>query len=85
MNRIDKLLIQARDAVRGGLELTHGLITHSGHSWMAEAYLCDGIPGHAPTVKRATYAAVGAAVAFIHAVANEYPNSKDVPVIVDDI
>lgn len=85
MNRIDKLLILAKAAARGGMELSHALITGSGHSWTAEAFLSDGVPGHAPTTKRATYATEGAAVEYIRAVAKEYPNSKDVPIIVDDV
>lgn len=85
MNRIDKLLIQAKRAVRPGLELTVALIERNGDSWAAQAHLWDGTPGHTPTIKRATYATLEAAVEHIRAMSLEYPNSRDVPIIIDDL
>lgn len=85
MNRIDKLILQARNAVRPGPELTVALIERNGDSWAAQAHLLDGTPGHTPTVKRATYATLVTAVEHIRALAEQYPNSKDVPVIIDDL
>ena len=85
MNRIDKLILQARNAVRPGLELTVALIERNGDSWTAQAHLWDGTLGHTPTIKRATYATLEAAVEHIHTMSMEYPNSKDVPIIIDDL
>ena len=85
MNRIDRLIIKARAAARHGVELLPSLIEHRGDSWTAAVYLGDGIPGHAVTVKRATYATEAAAVAYIRAAAEEYPNSRDVVIIIDDL
>lgn len=82
MNRIDKLLIRAREAARGGLELLPSLVIRDGHFWTAEVHLGDG---HAHTVKRATYATEGAAVEHIRAMAERHPNSQDVPIIVIDV
>ena len=45
----------------------------------------DGTPGHSHTIKRATYATLEAAVEHIRAISREYPNSRDVPVIIDDL
>lgn len=85
MNRIDKLLIQAKRIARPGLELTVALIERDNAFWAAVVHLSDGIYGHAPTIKRAAYATMEQAVEHIRAIAAEYPNSRDVPVIIDDL
>ena len=60
MNRIDKLIIQAKRMARPGLELTAAL-------------------------NKTTWPTIEAAVEHIHAMSLEYPNSKDVPIIIDDL
>ena len=85
MNRIDKLIIKARAAVSPGLELSHAFVEHDGDSWAAVVHLSDGVQGHVPTIKRATWATLEAAVEHVRAVAAEYPNSRDVPIIIDDL
>lgn len=85
MNRIDKLILQARHIAAPGLELTVAIIEQNGDSWTAQTHLSDGTGKHAPTVKRATYATLEDAVEHIRAVAAEYPNSRDVPIIIDDL
>ena len=83
MNRIDKLILKARAAAAPGLELGGALIERDGASWTAVLQLCDG--GQAPAVKRATWATLERAVAYVRSAAEEYPNSRDVPVIIDDL
>ena len=85
MNRIDKLLIQAKGMARPGLELVAAIIEQDGHSWTAQTHLADGTGKHPPTIKRATYATLESAVEHIRAMSLEYPNSRDVPVIIDDL
>lgn len=85
MNRIDKLILKAKAAVSPGLELAVALIERNGDSWAAVVHLSDGVQRHAPTTKRATWSTLGAAVEHVRAVAAEYPNSRDVPVIIDDL
>lgn len=85
MNRIDKLIIKAKDAVRPGLELVAAIIEQNGDSWTAQAHLSDGIQKHGITIKRATYATLEGAVAHIRAMSQEHPNNRDVPVIIDDL
>lgn len=85
MNRIDKLILKAKAAVSPGLELTVAMIERNGDSWAAVVHLSDGIYGHAPTIKRATWATLDRAMEHVRAVAAEYPNSRDVPIIVDDM
>ena len=70
---------------RGGLELIFAMVIPDGDFWAAEAHLWNGTEGHAPTIKRSTWATMDAAVEYIHALEKEYPNTQDVPVIVDDI
>lgn len=85
MNRIDKLIIKAKRIARPGLELVVAIIERDGHSWIAQAHLSDGTGKHPLNIKRATYATLEAAVEHIRAMSLEYPNSKDVPVIIDDL
>jgi len=85
MNRIDKLILRAQRAARHGLELSVALIERTGNSWTAQAHLTDGTGNHAPSIKRATWATLERAVEYIRALALEYPNSRDVPLIIDDL
>lgn len=85
MNRIDKLIIRAKRIARPGVELVVAIIEQNGNSWIDLLHLSDGVTVHTPTIKRATFATLGAAVAHIHAVAEEYPNSLEVPIIIDDL
>ena len=82
MKQIDKLLIKAKNMVRGGLELGVSFVERDGNSWVAIVHLHDG--GHYPIIQRSTHDTMETAVEHIHAVAEEYPNSQDVPVIIID-
>lgn len=85
MKQIDKLLIKAQSMARGGLELILAMVFPDGDSWAAEAHLWNGRDGHAPTIQRSTWATMDAAVEHVHELAKEYPNSQDVPIIIDDL
>lgn len=85
MNRIDRLILQARKAVSSSLDVVVALIERNGDSWTAEVHLSDEVQGHALTIKRATWATLERAVEHVRAVAEAYPNSRDVPVIIDDL
>lgn len=85
MNRIDKLILKARAAASPGLELGVALIERQEDSWAAEVHLHDRVSGHTPTIKRATWAALERAVEYVRSLAEEYPNSRDLPVIIDDL
>lgn len=85
MQRIDKLLIKAQRAAKGGLELILAMVVPDGNSWAAVVHLWDGKNGHSPTIQQSTWPTMDAAVEHIHELANEYPNSRDVPIIIDDL
>ena len=86
MKQIDRLLIEAkRIAEYGGKELTLAMIGQVGNFWTAAAHLWDRVQGHSPTVEITTYATEEAAVEHIHALAEKYPNSRDVTIIIDDL
>lgn len=85
MKQIDRLLIKAQQAARGDMELILAMVVPDGDSWTAEAHLWDGVPGHSPPVRRSTHATMEDAIEHIHELAKEYPNCRDVPVIVDDL
>lgn len=85
MKQIDKLLIKAQQLARGGMELILAMVMPDGDSWAAVAHLWDGIPGHTGRTDTTTHATMDAAVEHIHELAKEYPNSRDVPIIIDDL
>lgn len=85
MNRIDKLILKARAVVSPGQELAAAIIERDGDSWAAVIHLLDRARVGHPTIRRATWATLEAAVEHIQAVAEEYPNSRDSPVIIDDL
>lgn len=85
MNRIDKLILRARAAEAPGLELGVALIQRDGDSWAAEVHLYAQARVGPPIVKRATWATLERAVEYVQAVAEEYPNRKDIPIIVDNL
>ncbi len=85
MNRIDKLIFKARAAAASDLELGTALIEQDGDSWAAVIHIHDRTQEHTPTVKRATWTTLERAVEYVRAVAEEYPNSQDVSIIIDDL
>ena len=85
MNRIDKLILKARAAAGHGLELGAVLIERDGAAWTAVVHLHDRARVGPPTIKRATWATLERALEHVQAVAEEYPNSRDLPVIIDDL
>ena len=85
MKKIDELLIKAQHMVKGCRELIFAMIFSEGGSWAAEAHLWDGTEGHAPTIERSIWPTMDTAVEHILEIEKEYPNSRDVPIIVDDL
>ena len=86
MKQIDRLLIEAKKiAGYTGQELTLAMVERCGDSWAATAHLWNRTTGHSPTVETTTHATEEAAVERIHALAREYPNSRDVTIIIDDL
>ena len=85
MKKIDELLIKAQRMVRGGMELSLAMVLPDGDSWAAMAHLWDGKLGRTATLNKPTWPTMEAAVEHIHAMSLEYPNSKDVPIIIDDL
>lgn len=86
MKHIDRLLIEAKK-ISGytGQQLTLAMVALCGDSWTATAHLWDRVHGHPPTIERTTHATEDAAVEYINALSEKYPNSRDVVVIIDDI
>ena len=86
MKQIDRLLIEAKKiAGYRGKELILAMIERDGDSWTAAAYLWDRVKEHDQTVETATHASEEAAVEYINTMAERYPNSRDVTIIIDDI
>lgn len=85
MNRIDKLILKARAAAAPDLELGAAFIEQDGDFWAAVVHLHSPAKAGPPTIKRATWATLERAVEYVRSVAEEYPNSCDIPVIIDDL
>lgn len=86
MKQVDRLLIEAKKlAGYSGPELTLALVERFGDSWTAAAHLWDRLPGHSPAIKKSAHTTQDAAVEYIHRMAKQYPNSRDVVIIVDDV
>ena len=83
MNRIDRLIIKARESI--GVELILAMVERRGDEWRAAVHLGDRRRHGSPVIEESTHAALDAAIDHIHALAKEYPNSQDVQIIVDDI
>lgn len=86
MKQIDRLLIEAKKiAGYTGKQLTLAMVERRGDSWAAMAHLWDRTAGHSPTVETTAHSTEEDAVEHIHALAREYPNSRDVTIIIDDL
>lgn len=83
MNRIDRLIIKARESV--GVELILAMVERCGDLWTAAAHLADRRKGRSPTIVESTHATLDAAIDHIHELAGNYPNGQDVQIIVDDL
>ena len=87
MKQTDRLLIEAKKiAGYTGMQLTIAMIELCGDFWTSTAYLWDRVQGHSQTVEKSTHATEEAAAEHINDLAEKYPNSRDVTVvIIDDI
>jgi hypothetical protein len=83
MKQIDRLILKARQSI--GVEVTLAMVERDGDSWAATVHLWDRVQRHPPTTESSTHATLDAALEHIHELAQQYPNSQDVPIIVDDI
>ena len=86
MNHIDRLLIKAKKiSGYNGKQLVLAMVVRCGDSWKATARLWNRVQGYSETVDTGLYATLDAAEEYIHALAQEYPNSYDVAIIIDDL
>ena len=84
MKLINRLIIEAK-TMRNNKEIIHAIVERVDDEWSAKAYLWDGVQGHTPTVERTTHATTDAAIDYLQELAGKYPNSRDVPIIMDDL
>lgn len=86
MNQIDRLIIEAkRISGLSGKQLELARIEHTGGEWVSIAHVWDGAEGHTPTTEQALHTTMESAIHYIHDLAAQYPNSRDVTILVDDI
>lgn len=86
MNQIDRLIIKAKRMTgHMGKQLVLAMVDRKDDSWSAVVHLWDGVDGHRATVETTTHASADAAVQYIQQLAWKYPNSRDLPVIIDDV
>ncbi|MEA4955890.1 MAG: hypothetical protein VB096_10345 [Pseudoflavonifractor sp.] len=86
MNQIDRLIIEAkRISGLSGKHLELARIEYVSGEWVSFAHIWDGVEGHAPTIEQAYHTTMDAAIDCIHDLATQYPNSRDVTILIDDI
>lgn len=83
MNQIDRLTIKAKRLAAGGLELCVAMVLQKGGRWVSKAHLWDG--KNPATIDEAEHATMESALDYLHALAEKYPNSQDVAIIVSDV
>ena len=67
------------------MELYLAMIDHHGDSWTATAHLCDRGSTRSPNIRESQHDTLDAAIDHIHTLAAQYPNSKDLVILVDNI
>lgn len=83
MKRIDRLIIKARRSV--GTELILALVEPCGELWKVLAHLDRKEQVRGLEICESLHATEDAALDQIHALADKYPNSRDLMIIVDDM
>lgn len=82
MNQVDRLMIKAKRLAAGGLELCVGIVAQDGDKWKSTAHLWDGV--NPATVDNAQHTTKDDAIDYLHTLAEKYPNTRDVPILVVD-
>lgn len=86
MKQVDRLIIEAKHiAGLSGKQLELARIEHTGDDWVSFTHIWDAVEGHAPAIEQASHATMDAAINYIHDLASQYPNSRDVTILVDDV
>ncbi|MEA4933730.1 MAG: hypothetical protein VB071_09195 [Lawsonibacter sp.] len=86
MKQINRLLIEAKKmAGLCGVQLSLAMIDREGDQWSAKGYLWDGVTGSQLMQESAVRPTLDAAMGFIYELAEKYPNSRDVAIIIDDL
>lgn len=82
MNRIDRLIVKAKHSI--GTELVFAFVERCGEQWKAVIHLKrkENIP---PEVIESLHDTDDEAIEHIRAMAEKYPNSRDITIIVDDM
>lgn len=83
MKRIDRLIIKAKRSI--GTELVLAFVEQQKDGWRALLQLDHKEQGRALEVCESSHETVEAAINHIYAMADKYPNSQDLTIIVDDI
>lgn len=82
MKRIDRLIIKARQSI--GTELILAYVERCEAQWKAQVYLDHKEQGRDLEICESFHLTEDAALDHIRVMADKYPNSRDLTVIVDD-
>lgn len=87
MQRITRLLIEARALVNPNspLHLSWAMVEPCGAEWLAKAHLWDGEPGSGTAINTSHHADQEAAIGYLHELADRYPPTSDLSILVVDI
>ena len=83
MKRIDRLIVKAKRSI--GTELILAYVERCGDQWKAQVHLDHKQQGRELEICESFHPTEDAALDHIHAMADKYPNSRDLTIIVDDI
>ena len=83
MKRIDRLIIKAKRSI--GTELVLALVEQRKNDWKVLLQLDHKEQGRALEVCESSHETVDAAIDHIYAMADKYPNSRDLTIIMDDM
>ncbi len=83
MKRIDRLLIEAKTMI-SNRKLVCAMVDRLNAAWIATAHFADKAKGRGVIMESSTHGTLDAAIDHLHKLGEQYPNSRDVPIIVDD-
>lgn len=83
MKLINRLLIEAKAMQKGEKEIVYALVDRDCGQWSAKAYFIDRDGDMSFDVS--THATIDDAINHLHAVGEQYPARRDVPIIIDDV
>lgn len=85
MKQIDRIMIKAKKLSGNQGELCVALVVPSEKGWSAIGHIWNGKEPSAPRIETSLHDTMDEAVQAIYKLAEQYPNSQDITLIIDDV